>query len=266
MKKSLFTLFFLGLIMMSHDVLSLPQREGLQALVDYEGIPAEYRDGIYKNAPKLFLFCRQDRRYHCLLMLKDSNGELVREGSGKFWSLPALALARKGKPATVKEGYTPSGVYTIDSVMPEADRQIVYGQYRRLIMNFIPKSNNEALLKSFLPAVLRDSDWWQESKVARDIGRTALRIHGAGFKNYNPFSKHYPFVKTVGCISMREGQYGSKYYQDQRILLDEMMKAQGLTPKYENETAIRAVLYVIEINNRKGPVTLDEMNWYLERS
>ncbi len=266
MKKSFFTIFFLGLIMMSHDVLSLPQRVGLQALVDYDGIPADYRGGIYQNAPRLFLFCRQDRRYHCLLMLRDSSGELVREENGKLWSLPALALAKQGKPSTVKEGYTPTGVYTIDSVMPDTDRPIVYGQYRRLIMNFIPKSSNEELLKSFIPPQLRANDWWEESRIARDIGRTALRIHGAGFKNYNPFSKHYPFVKTVGCISMREGQYGSKYYQDQRVLLDAMMRAQGLVPKYENETAIRALLYVIEINNRKGPVTLDEMNWYLERS
>lgn len=217
-----------------------------------------------ESLPRIYVFCRKDRRYHCLMLLRDSSGQAVRNSKGQFWSLPALALAKKNRPFDEIGGYTPSGVYTIDSVMPEADRQLVYGKNRRLIINFIPRSPNEELLKQYLPESSWDYPWWMESVIARDIGRTALRIHGAGFKNYNPFSKHYPFVKTIGCIGMREGRYGATVFDDQRVLLDQLMKSSGLEARYENETKIRAHLYVVELNNKKEHVTLDELIWYLQ--
>jgi hypothetical protein len=241
-------------------------RPRLQALFDNTHVPAGFRGGRFEHVPRLFVFCRHDRRYHCLMMMKDSNNQVVRDTRGRMWSMPVLALARQGKRYDERGGYTPSGVYTIDSVMPEADQVRKYGKYRRLIMNFIPRSPGENLLKEFLPENSHSYGWWRESVVARDIGRTALRIHGAGYKNYNIFSKHYPFVKTIGCIGTREGTYGRTTYHDQRILLDTMMKASGLAPIYENETKLFALLFVVEINNRKGPVTLDEMIWYLQRS
>jgi hypothetical protein len=231
-------------------------RKRMQDLFDFQG---EFQ------VPRLYVFCRKDRRFHCLMMMRDLNGQAVRKNNGELWSLPVLALARQNKPYNEIGGYTPSGVYTIDSVMPEADRKRVYGENRRLIMNFIPASSNEQRLKSYLPESSWNYLWWNESVVARDMGRTALRIHGAGFKNYNPFSKHYPFVKTIGCIGTREGRYGSVVYNDQRVLLDELMKASDLEPTYRNETKIRAILYVVELNNKKEPVTLDELIWYLQR-
>lgn len=241
-------------------------RPRLQDLFDFDHVPAGFRGGRFESVPRLFVFCRHDRRYHCLMMMRDKDGEVVRDSRGRMWSLPVLALARQGKRYDERGGYTPSGVYTIDSVMPEADQQRTFGKYRRLIMNFIPQSPGENLLKEFLPESSQQYSWWRESVIARDIGRNLLRIHGAGYKNYNIFSRHYPFVKTIGCIGTREGRYGRNDYHDQRILLDTMMVASGLEPRYENESKLYALLYVVEINNIKSHVTLDEMIWYLQRN
>lgn len=241
-------------------------RERLQDLFDYDNVPDNFRNGRFEEVPRLFVFCRHNRRYHCLMMMKDRKGEVVRTQSGKMWSMPVLALARRSKSYDEKGGYTPSGVYTVDSVMPYADQTRKFGDFRRLILNFIPKTYDEQLLKSFLPESSHSYAWWRESVIGRDIGRNLLRIHGAGYKNYNFFSKHYPFVKTIGCIGTREGRYGRTRYKDQRVLLDKMMKASGLEPRYENEEKLYALLYLVEINNISDHVSLDEMIWYLQRS
>jgi len=243
-------------------------RERLQDLFDYdyENIPDNFRNGRFENVPRVFVFCRHNRRYHCLMMMKDRHGDVVRTQSGRMWSIPVLALARRNKSYDEKGGYTPSGVYTVDSVMPYADQTRKFGDFRRLILNFIPKTYDEQLLKSFLPESSHPYSWWRESVIGRDIGRNLLRIHGAGFKNYNFLSKHYPFVKTIGCIGTREGRYWSKDYKDQRVLLDTMMKASDLEPNYENEEKLYALLYLVEINNISDHVSLSEMVWYLQRS
>ena len=241
-------------------------RKRLQDLFDHDYVPPGFRGGRFESVPRLFVFCRHDRRYHCLMMMKDKNGEVVRERNGRMWSMPVLALARRGKRYDEVGGYTPSGVYTIDSVMPYADQTRVFGEFRRLILNFIPRSPGEELLMSFLPESSHPYSWWRESVIGRDIGRNLLRIHGAGFKNYNIFSRHYPFVKTIGCIGTREGRYGRTTYRDQRVLLDTMMTASGLEPRYENETKLFGLLYLVEINNIRDHVSLDEMIWYLQRS
>lgn len=233
----------------------------LQAIIK-TNIPGNYRSGRYVGGVQVFKFCRHDRRYHCLMMMKDKNGNFITE-NGKLWSRPTLGLAKQGKRYNERNGYTPSGVYTMDGVMPNADRQSVFGQYRRVILNFIPGSTGERNLKSMLPEASHQSSWWKESVVARDMGRNLLRIHGTGLRNFNPFAKHYPFVKTSGCISIREGNY-DRQYRDQREILDSMMSGMGLNPEYRNESKIRGLLYVIEVDDEKGHVTLDEMKSRLE--
>lgn len=235
----------------------------IQDLFYHSPVAQNYRGGRYENTPKLFMFCRHDRRYPCLMLMKDANGEQVYQADGNLWHQPSLGLARRGVPFDQKNGYTPSGVYTLDSVMPSADQQKTFGKFRRVIMNFIPRSPNEELLKSFLPASSVDENWWRESVVARDIGRNLLRLHGSGRKNRNPFSKHYPFVKTAGCIMAREGKYGSKTYKDQRHLLDQIMISAGLDPVYQNESAIVGLLYVIELDDRKKEVRYQDVMSYL---
>lgn len=236
----------------------------IQDLFYHSPVAQNYRGGRYENTPKLFMFCRHDRRYPCLMLMKDANGQEVYQDDGKLWHQPSLGLARRGVPFDQKNGYTPSGVYTLDSVMPSADQQKTFGEFRRVIMNFIPSSPNENLLKSFLPESSHDDPWWRESVVARDIGRNLLRLHGTGRKNRNPFAKHYPFIKTAGCIMAREGEYGSKTYNDQRLLLDQIMISAGLDPIYQNETSIIGLIYVIELDDKKNEVRYQDLMSYLK--
>lgn len=218
-----------------------------------------YRNGAYAKSVKIFQFCRTNRNYPCLQIMKDVNDQAVRLSNGDLWMSPALSSSKYGLPSNNRNGNTPAGVYTIDSVMPSTDQQISYGKFRRMILNFIPTSTNEALLKSLLPTSSHDKVWWRESVVARDIGRNFLRIHGTGHINQDQNSSFFPFIRTSGCIAKRENTYNGVTYKDQRNLLDLVMTSMNLRPVYANEVKIKGILYVINLDDKEAPVTREDL-------
>lgn len=218
-----------------------------------------YMNGEYVKSVKIFMYCRNNRLYPCLMVMKNVHGEPVRKEDGSLWSNPALASSSRGIPSYERNGNTPEGVLTIDSVMPVADAQTSFGKFRRMILNFVPKSKNETLLKSLLPESSQNSDWWKSGVVSRDIGRNLLRIHGTGKINLDPTTPYYPFMRTSGCVAQRENTYDGITFKDQRDLLDSIMKAMDLTPNYSNETLIKGIFYLIEIDDTNAPVTLEDL-------
>jgi len=213
---------------------------------------SDYSQGEYLT--KLFLFCRKDRRYPCRFVLLDRFEKLVREDS-LVWSMPALAKSSRDFPYYITNGQTPTGVHSMDSVMPEANRQDAFGKFRRVMLDWIPKGKTIELL----PSISHDKKWWKHASLARNNGRKYLRIHGTGQINTDLDSNYYPHVPTAGCISTREGTYGQTTFTDQRIVLDKLMQAQSLLPSYENEESIKGILYVVEIDDEKRAVSLADL-------
>jgi nitroreductase len=223
---------------------------------------AYYNHGEYKNTLKVYLFCRHERRYPCLFVMRDIFDNEVRNTDGSLWTLPGLAHSRRELPYNITNGYTPSGVHTLDSVMPEANRQQAFGKWRRVKLNWIPKSKDEMNTKQFLPKSSYDQTWWHEANVARDVGRKWLRIHGTGNRNTDRTSSFYPHFATSGCISTREMEYDGVDYKDQRVILDTMMSAMQLAPIYANEVDIKGVIYVVELDDKKEKVTAQTLKTY----
>lgn len=219
-----------------------------------------YMGGEYIKSVKIFMFCRQNRLYPCLMVMRDINGNNVRKEDGTLWSNPSLASAVTGLPSYQRNGNTPAGIFTIDSVMPVADQQLSYGKFRRMMLNFVPQSKEEALIKTLLPKSSWDHEWWKPTLAARDIGRNLFRIHGSGRMNTDPNTPYYPFMRTHGCISNRENTYDGITYKDQRDLLDTVLKAMELKPTYENEPKIKGILYIMELEDKSAPVTLDDLS------
>jgi len=218
-----------------------------------------YMNGEYVKSVKIFMFCRNNRLYPCLMVMKNILGEAVRLENGTLWSNPALASSAKGLPSYSRNGNTPEGIHTIDSVMPVADSAMSFGKFRRLILNFIPKSKNEVLLKSLLPLSSHESDWWKAAVVSRDMGRNLIRIHGTGKINVDKETPYYPFMRTSGCIAQRENTYDGVTFKDQRNLLDSIMKAMDLAATFDNETHAKGILYLIEIDDKNAPVSLGDL-------
>lgn len=223
----------------------------------------DFRDGKYKDSVRIFMFCRKNRRYKCIIMLKDKdNKPVMREDGETHWHQPALGLSSRGYPSHKRNGHTPAGIHLINSVMPYANKQHLFGKFRRFILNWVPSSANEELTKKFLPESSHNSKWWKQASVARDVGRGLIRIHGTGRYPTNTSRPNYPLRPTAGCIMQREGIPG-KNYKDQRHILDASMKALGLEAKYENEVELRGVVYLIEMDNRRKTVTYSDVKVYL---
>ena len=208
----------------------------------------------------LFVFCREDRSFPCLSMIRLQNNNLYQEDSKtEKWSLPLLAESVERKAYYEVEGNTPQGIFKINGVMPFADNFEDFGKFRRLILDFLsPDSNDEESMK-MIPSNLLALPWWHEASVARDMGRRLFRIHGVGIENLYPRSHEYPFVPTWGCLTTREGLVGGVQFQDQRIMLDSLMIAQGLTPSDQNELLIQSYAVVIDINDVRLPVELNDI-------
>ncbi len=218
-----------------------------------------YMNGEYLKSVKIFKFCRTNRLYPCLMVMKDVNGQPVREENGDLWVHPSLASSARGLPSYTRNGSTPTGVLTIDSVMPVADQQISFGKNRRMILNFVPAAKNEALLKSLLPESSHDKDWWKASTVARDIGRNLFRIHGTGKINTDPTTPYFPFMRTSGCIAQRENTYSGVTFNDQRDLLDMIMKSMEFEATFANEIKVKGIIYIIELNDKNAPVSREDL-------
>jgi hypothetical protein len=218
-----------------------------------------YMNGEYVKSVKVFMFCRENRLYPCLMVMKNIHGEVVRNEDGSIWSHPSLASSKQGLPSYTRNGNTPTGVLTIDSVMPVADQQISFGKFRRMILNFIPKSKDETLLKSLLPPSSHQEDWWKSGVTARDIGRNLLRIHGTGKQNNDPTVPYFPFMRTSGCIAQRENTYDGVTYKDQRELLDSIMVAMNMEPSFDNELKVKGILYLVEIDDKNTPVSPEDL-------
>lgn len=218
-----------------------------------------YMNGEYVKSVKVFMFCRENRLFPCLMVMRDIHGEVVRNADGSIWTHASLASSAKGLPSYTRNGNTPAGIMTIDSVMPVADQQISFGKFRRMMLNFIPKSKNEVLLKSLMPASSHNQDWWKTTITARDIGRNLFRIHGTGKINQDPTTPYYPFMRTSGCIAQRENTYNGVTFKDQRELLDAIMAAMDLTPSYENELKVKGIIYLVEIDDENEAVSAEDL-------
>jgi hypothetical protein len=187
------------------------------------------------NQLTLLAIVPSNRRHLGKLLIRKSSGEFICDKDGNIWSISILACSGRGLGFSHSNGQTPMGVYSIDGVMPEANKNYEFGKFRRLIVNFTDP-------ETLLPKSQMNKFWWKEAELARALGRSLLRIHGTGRVNRNPFSTFYPFVPTSGCIATNENT------NDQRSLLDGLMAAQGLTVQFENEVNIKAILYVLEFN------------------
>lgn len=218
-----------------------------------------YGNGEYSDTIKLFMFCRYKRRFPCMMVMRDATGAVVRNVDGTIWTHPALGLAASGLPSYMRNGNTPTGVMTIDSVMPEADLPLNFGVNRRLVLNFIKKSKKEVNLKALLPSSSHSQSWWKSGTLARDFGRNFLRIHGTGKLNKYPKLAFFPFMPTNGCIAQRENTYDGVTYTDQRDLLDQLMIASGYEPTYENEESIKGILYIVELDGQMSAVTAQDL-------
>lgn len=229
----------------------------LSELLNFEIQIDDPMAALYAEGVKLFLLLSVNRKIPGILILKDSSNQWVRLESGLLWSLPVLASSKFDFPFYSSNGQTPQGFFAINGVMPEANRSELFGRNRRLIIDFFPKLDPLMLESPFIPYGHKDLSWWKQAEIAREIGRRFLRIHGTGLVCKESNSTYAPFVRTSGCLATREvpGQF-----DDQRILLDQLMRSMDLDVSFENESKINGLLTIVEISATNSLPTIEQLS------
>ena len=151
-------------------------------------------DGAFAGGVKIFMFCRTNRLYPCLMIMKDRFNEAVREENGELWAHKALGSARTGFPSYKTNGNTPAGIMTIDSVMPVADQQYSFGKFRRMILDFIPRTNAEERLMSVL------TEPSKETKTKPLPSGPSCRLLVASLKGRTPTVKSPSKISVTSLI------------------------------------------------------------------
>lgn len=178
--------------------------------------------------PHLYVICRSDRKILCQTVLKNRNGQFVRQ-NGQLWSEPLLLQSIHNLGWNFTRGQTPQGIYRIEGVVPQPGNEFfrAYGQFP-LVKVFLPF---ESGVREFLPGrkgrfpgsvkeyqTLLPPSWRsyfpiQQSYWAGKIGRSLIRIHGSGEapdffskKGHVPDENHYSYSwnPTIGCLSALE--------------------------------------------------------------
>jgi hypothetical protein len=238
---------------------------------------------IAPNQVQLYAFCRPDRSVLCTTVLKDRQGQFVRE-NGRLWSMPLLTRSLHNLSWNFSRGYTPQGVYRIEGTIPQPDTEFfrAYGFFP-LVQLFVP---HEPGVKEFVPGqkgalkgtlrnyqALLPPSWHnyfpiQQSYWAGKAGRTLFRIHGSGeAPTYFTNNQRYPMSSgwnpAIGCLSTLElyDNTGRLQQTDMPKLLNTLTSVGGDPLK-----GVKGYLVVVELPGRTSvPVSLTEIEGAISR-
>lgn len=249
-KKDIYRLFTFEELLPSEFVLDLINHYPIHyrfyksALLTRSLKREEVEDLLSFDNKKLTIFAifENSRNKTGTLLIRKSDGRFLRDKNGKIFKLTIFGNSTRGLDFRYSNGRTPTGVFRVKSVMPEANHVLEFGKFRRLKIEFI-----EDLAEDFLPASHHKLNWFKEATLAHILGRSLFRIHGTGRPSFNILSPKFGLATSSGCLVTRELK---GLFCDQRRLLDALMEAQGLKVSYENETNIDSLLYVINFDGK----------------
>ncbi|WP_019499287.1 hypothetical protein [Pseudanabaena sp. PCC 6802] len=220
----------------------------------------------------LYVICQPNRQVLCQAVVKDRNGEFVRQ-NGQLWSVPLLLRSLHHLSWKFTRGQTPQGIYRIEGTVPQPDTEYfrAYGQFP-LVKLFVPF---EGGVKEFLPGqkgtfrgniqqyqTLLPTSWqnyfpMQQSYWAGLYGRSLFRIHGSGeganyFPGNRPQLGNNTWSPTIGCLSALE------VYDDRGNLSQSDMPKILRTLTNLGGGSLSGYLVVVEVpGDGKTPISLE---------
>ena len=216
-------------------------------------------------------FQRQNRDYPGMAVIRDRNGNFIRNNNSELFAVPQLARSLSNLPFYLTNGNTPQGIYRMNgfdvsksmAIGPTSNVQLLM-PYETSPQNFfgnIPFADSvwsEELYKQLLPEPLREYLPLYESFFASKAGRTEIISHGTTVNpEYYKSHSYYPLTPTQGCLCTKEiwSEFdGRRKESDQQRLVDALKKAGGAT----------GYCIVIEIDNQQRPVSAQEITPYLK--
>jgi hypothetical protein len=219
-----------------------------------------------------YVLCRPNRGVLCQMVLKDRNGNFVRQGD-ELWTVPLLLRSLHELSWNFTRGQTPQGIYRVEGTrLADPNTFQAYGAfslvklflpYEEGVQEFLPGqgaawSGGVAAYQALLPPSWRNYYPIQQSYWAGKAGRSFFRIHGSGQAvDFFTNNRRYPAVTgwnpTIGCLSAIE-----QYDDAGRLQQADMPKIlQALTTL--GGQSFTGYLFVIEIPGSDTPLSVEEI-------
>lgn len=214
--------------------------------------------------PVLFSLQRPSRQTMGLVMVRGADGRFVRDGSGRLFAQPQLALARSGLPGTITNGNTPQGLFTLIGAGTATNPNIGPTPYLHTklpiegtvaefehvdVADTVPW--NEAVYDSFLPPSWQGWAPFKEAWQAGRAGRDDLIVHGTTINPaYYAGTPYFPGTPQQGCMVSNEDwdPATGQLLASRQLTLAQAYAAAGTRPD------LAGYLVVVEVPGQ-GPVT-----------
>ena len=211
----------------------------------------------------MYSFQRKNRDYPGLVVIRNGDGNFVREEDGAFFNVPQLARSISNLPFYLTNGNTPQGLFRLQGF--DVSTSVFIGPSPNIQMSMPGESSprkffadssitdtawNKELYARLLPARCKNNRALYQSYYAGLAGRTEIISHGTTIDpDYYKGKPYYPHTPTQGCLCTREIWDGKRIGSNQKKLVEGMLKAGGA----------RGYCLVIELDDRQAPVSLAEL-------
>ena len=215
---------------------------------------------------------RKNRNYLGIVVVKDKDGNFIKDDKGNIFSVPQLARSITNLPCYLTNGNTPQGIFRmngfeiskIGAIGPTENIQLTM-PFETSVQHFLKASTitdtiwTPKLYERLLPDALKKYHPLFGTYYASAIGRTEIIAHGTTVNpNYYKGKMYYPYTPTQGCLCTKEiwsEKDGKRTISDQQKLVDAVKKAGGAD----------GYLIVIEIDDQQKPVSINEILPYLKQ-
>ena len=212
---------------------------------------------------------RKNRDYPGLVLIRNGNGDFIKDSNGIIFSTPQLARSTTNLPFYLRGGNTPQGIFLMHGfgvsmssfIGPTANIQLSM-PVEASIKAFMRDSSisdtiwNIDYYNKLIPADFKNYLPLYYSYYAGQAGRTEIIAHGTTIDpNIYSNKPWFPLTPSQGCLCTKELWNGKRVESDQQKLVNALLKAGGAN----------GYCVVIELDDKQSAVTLADVFQFLNR-
>ena len=210
-------------------------------------------------------FQRSDRSFQGITIIRNKNGEFVKDENDQLFHISHLARAVTDLPSYITNGNTPQGIFSIQRFGKATNVFIGPSTTIETVLPFEVNPNeyfhseirdtiwNKEIYAEMLPEKLRNFTPLFEAYYAGKAGRNEIILHGTTIDpSFYEGKSYYPNTPSLGCITAIEKWdevSGKRLESDQQKLVNKLNEA-GISNSF---------FMLIEIDDKKEAVSLEEV-------
>ena len=226
-------------------------------------IKAILKNNFLPGQIMMYSIQRNNRDFPGLVLIRNGNGDFMRDSLGQIINIPQLARSLTNLPGYLRNGNTPQGIFLMNGfgvsmssfIGPSANIQMAM-PVETSIKKFLGDSSIADTIwtldyyNRLIPKELRNYLPLYYSYYAGLAGRSEIIAHGTTVDpNYYLNQPYYPLTPSQGCLCTKEVWDGKRIESDQQKLVNALLKAGGA----------HGYCVVIELDDKQNAVTIDDV-------